>query len=104
MRELTRQGLPKTGTENFGGATVTAGGLVFCSGTRDNQIRAFNASTGEELWSDTLARHGTAPPMTYEVAGVQYLVIPATGGGKLGGPSSDEWVAYALPPAARSRP
>jgi quinoprotein glucose dehydrogenase len=94
--ELTAQGVPKTGTENFGGAIVTAGGLVFCSGTRDKKIRAFDKETGDELWSYTLPLHGTAPPATYSVNGRQFLVIPATGGGKLGGATGDEWVAFAL--------
>ena len=94
--ELTAQGIPKTGTENFGGAMVTAGGLVFCSGTRDNLIRAFDAKTGEELWSHKLPFHGTAPPATYAVGGRQFVVIAATGGGKLGGPTGDSWVAFAL--------
>jgi glucose dehydrogenase/sugar phosphate isomerase/epimerase len=101
--ELTRQGIPKTGTENFGGASVTAGGLVFCSGTRDNRIRAFNTTTGAELWSHELPRHGTAPPATYLAKGRQFIVIPATGGGKLGGPTSDTWVAFALPPESLNR-
>jgi glucose dehydrogenase/sugar phosphate isomerase/epimerase len=95
--ELTAQGVPKTGTENFGGAMVTAGGLVFCSGTRDNMIRAFDSATGAELWSNKLPLHGTAPPATYTVNGRQYIVIAATGGGKLGGPTGDSWVAFALP-------
>lgn len=99
--ELTRQGIPKTGTENFGGAIVTAGGLVFCSGTRDKKIRAFSAETGEELWSADLPLHGTAPPTTYKAGGRQYVVIAATGGGKLGGPTGDAWVAFALPAAKR---
>ena len=94
--ELTAQGIPKTGTENFGGAMVTAGGLVFCSGTRDNLIRAFDAKTGEELWSHKLPFHGTAPPATYAVGGRQFVVIAATGGGKLGGPTGDNWVAFTL--------
>ena len=94
--ELTAQGIPRTGTENFGGAMVTAGGLVFCSGTRDNLIRAFDAKTGEELWSHKLPLHGTAPPATYWVNGRQFVVIAATGGGKLGGPAGDSWVAFAL--------
>ena len=38
--------LPKSGTENFGGATATAGGLVFCAGTSDQKIRAFDSSSG----------------------------------------------------------
>ena len=67
--ELTAKGVPKTGTENFGGAMVTAGGLVFCSGTRDNKIRAFDAETGAELWSAVLPLHGTAPPASYEAGG-----------------------------------
>lgn len=95
--ELMKAGIPKTGTENFGGAIVTASGLVFCSGTRDNKIRAFSAATGAELWSADLPLHGTAPPTTYEVNGRQFVVIAATGGGKLGGPTGDAWVAFSLP-------
>ena len=95
--ELTSRGIPKTGQENFGGATVTAGGLVFCSGTRDNKIRAFSSADGKELWSAPLPLHGTAMPATYEVDGRQFVVLPATGGGKLGGPQGDAWVAFALP-------
>ncbi|MEW6305935.1 MAG: PQQ-binding-like beta-propeller repeat protein [Verrucomicrobiota bacterium] len=95
--ELTKQGVPKTGTENFGGALVTAGGLVFCGGTRDGKIRAFDADTGAELWSAKLPWGGYAPPATYQVNGRQFIVIPATGGGKLGGPTGDAYVAFALP-------
>jgi quinoprotein glucose dehydrogenase len=95
--ELTRKGIPKTGTENFGGATVTAGGLVFCGGTRDIKIRAFDKSTGEELWSHPLPFGGFAPPAVYQVHGKQYLVIPATGGGKLATPMGDAYVAFTLP-------
>ncbi|MEK0447405.1 MAG: hypothetical protein RLZZ399_2726 [Verrucomicrobiota bacterium] len=95
--ELTRQGIPVTGQENFGGAMVTASGLVFASGTWDKRIRAFDADTGKELWSYALPFLGTAPPASYEVGGRQYIVLPATGGGKLGGESGDAWVAFALP-------
>jgi quinoprotein glucose dehydrogenase len=97
--ELTRKGIPITGTENFGGATVTAGGLVFCAGTRDQKIRAFDSRTGEELWQAKLPFGGYAPPATYMVKGRQYVVIAATGGGKLGPPLGDAWIAFALPPA-----
>jgi len=97
--ELTRDGVPKTGTENFGGAIVTAGGLVFCSGTRDSKIRAFDQDTGAELWSAKLPWVGTAPPACYEVNGRQFIVIAATGGGKLGTPLGDAYVAFALPSA-----
>jgi quinoprotein glucose dehydrogenase len=95
--ELTAQGVPKTGTENFGGPMVTAGGLVFCGGTRDEKLRAFDKDTGEELWSAKLPWGGYAPPATYEVNGRQYVVITATGGGKVGTATGDAWVAFALP-------
>jgi len=95
--ELTAQGVPKTGTENYGGAIVTAGGLVFCSGTRDHKIRAFNKDTGAELWSAKLPWVGNAPPATYQVNGRQFVVIAATGGNKLGTPYGDAYVAFALP-------
>jgi glucose dehydrogenase len=65
--------------------------------TRDKKIRAFSADSGEELWAAELPLHGTAPPTTYEVAGRQFVVIAATGGGKLGGRTGDAWVAFALP-------
>lgn len=95
--ELTKDGVPKTGTENFGGAIVTGGGLVFCSGTRDRKIRAFDADTGAELWSGDLPLHGTAPPTAYEAGGRQFVVVAASGGGKLGGETGDTWIAFALP-------
>jgi quinoprotein glucose dehydrogenase len=40
---------------------------------------------------------GYAPPATYEVNGRQYVVIAATGGGKLEGETGDAYVAFALP-------
>jgi len=95
--ELTRQGIPKTGTENYGGAIVTAGGLVFCSGTRDDRIYAFDKSSGKELWSAPLPWVGNAPPASYQVHGRQFIVIAATGGNKLGTPYGDAYVAFALP-------
>ena len=49
--ELTAAGVKLTGTENYGGAIVTAGGLVFCAGTRDHKIRAFDKDTGAERGS-----------------------------------------------------
>lgn len=97
--DLAEGGLTHTGAENFGGATVTAGGLVFCAGTPDALMRAFDSETGEELWSHELPFVGSAPPAVYEADGRQYVVIAATGGGKLGTPAGDAWVAFALPGA-----
>ncbi len=95
--ELTARGVPKTGTENFGGTIVTAGGLVFIGGTRDAKFRAFDKNTGEELWHAQLPAGGYATPCTYEVGGRQFVVIPASGGGKLGTPPGDSIMAFALP-------
>jgi quinoprotein glucose dehydrogenase len=95
--ELAAKGNKPTGTENYGGAIVTAGGLVFCSGTRDSKIRAFDKDTGAELWSAKLPWVGNAPPSTCQVNGKQFVVIAATGGNKLGTPYGDAYVAFALP-------
>jgi quinoprotein glucose dehydrogenase len=98
LKELTKQGLPLTGSQNLGGATVTAGGLVFVAGTEDEKLRAFDADTGAELWCAKLPFAGTAAPAVYEVGGVQYVVVTATGGGRVGGPSGmgDAIVAFRL--------
>lgn len=92
--ELTARGIPRTGTENFGGASVTAGGLVFASGTRDNRIWAFDKHSGEALWSADLPYTGSAPPTIFELRGEAYVVVPATGGGKLETPGGDALVAF----------
>jgi quinoprotein glucose dehydrogenase len=95
--ELAAKGVPKTGQENFGGCMVTATGLVVAGGTRDKKLRAFDAETGAELWSYQLPLHSTAPPASYEVGDRQFIIVPVTGGGKLGGPTGDAWMAFALP-------
>jgi quinoprotein glucose dehydrogenase len=98
LEKLTQQGVPKTGSQNLGGASVTAGGLVFVAGTEDERLRAFDADTGAELWSAKLPFAGTAAPAIYEAGGRQFVVITATGGGRVGGASGagDAYVAFAL--------
>jgi quinoprotein glucose dehydrogenase len=95
---LAATGVPKTGTENYGGATATAGGLLFCSGTRDAKIRAFDKDNGRELWAAQLPWVGSAPPTTYSIKGRQFVVIASTGN-KLGKQDEygDAYVAFALP-------
>ena len=93
---LTARGVPITGTEQYGGPIVTAGGLLFIAATQDARFRAFDKSTGRLLWEATLPAPGYATPSTYAVGGKQFVVI-AAGGGKLGSKSSDTYVAYALP-------
>ncbi|CAN5404211.1 hypothetical protein BH23VER1_BH23VER1_21740 [soil metagenome] len=94
--ELTARGIPKTGTENYGGPVVTAGGLVFIAASKDEHIRAFDKATGTELWKRPLPAGGYATPATYEAGGRQFVVI-ACGGGKMGTKSGDAYGAFALP-------
>jgi type 1 glutamine amidotransferase len=95
--ELTARGVPKTGTENFGGTIVTAGSLVSVGGTKDEKFHAFDQSTGKPLWDYKLPVGGYATPCTYMVNGKQYVVIACSGGGKLNTKSGDSYVAFALP-------
>jgi quinoprotein glucose dehydrogenase len=97
--ELAAKGMKETGTENYGGPVVTAGGLVFIGATNyDRKFRAFDKSTGRLLWETTLPFSGNATPATYDVDGRQFVVI-AAGGGKGGrdAPSGGVYVAFALP-------
>ena len=93
--ELTARGIPRTGTENYGGPVVTAGGLLFIAASKDEHFRAFDKDTGTVLWETRLPAGGYATPATYAVDGIQYVVI-AAGGGKMGTKSGDAYVAYTL--------
>ena len=75
--ELSKKGIPITGTTSRSGATATDGGLIFVSGTSDYKIRAFDSSNGKELWNYKLPYIGSAPPTTYMTGGKQYIIIPA---------------------------
>jgi quinoprotein glucose dehydrogenase len=103
--ELAAQGLKDTGTENYGGPIVTAGGLVFIGATNfDKKFRAFDKDNGKLLWETVMVNSGNATPITYEVNGKQFVVIAAFGGyagtrpgaGNTG-PSRGAFVAFALP-------
>jgi quinoprotein glucose dehydrogenase len=85
-----------TGTENYGGPVVTAGGLLFIAATSDAKIRAYNKRTGRLLWEGDLPAAGFATPSIYAIDGREYVVI-ACGGGKLHKRSGDSYVAFALP-------
>nr|WP_232540913.1 PQQ-binding-like beta-propeller repeat protein [Spirosoma endbachense] len=92
--ELTKKGVPITGTDSYGGPLATAGGLVFIAGTKDERIRAFDKKTGKVVWEYQLPAGGFATPITYEVNGKQYVVI-AAGGGR-GQKAGGNYVAFAL--------
>jgi glucose dehydrogenase len=95
---LKAEGVPATGSENYGGPIVTAGGLVFIGASvYDRQFHAFDSRTGELLWQATLPYAGVATPATYMIDGKQYVVIAAGGGKDHKAPSGGTYVAFALP-------
>lgn len=93
--ELREKGIPPTGTLNWGGPAVTAGGLVFIAATQDQMFRAFDRATGEVLWETKLPTGGFASPSVYEVDGKQYIVIAC--GGTRDTPAGNQYVAFSLP-------
>jgi glucose dehydrogenase/mono/diheme cytochrome c family protein len=96
--ELAAKGIKNTGSENYGGPIVTAGGLLFIGATAyDKKFRAYDSRTGELLWETTLPYAGVATPATYMVDGKQFVVIATGGGRDPKSPSGGEYVAFALP-------
>ena len=94
--ELKKKGVPPTGTENYGGPVVTAGGLVFIAGTLDKMFRAFNKMNGKLVWSYELPFAAFATPAMYKIGDKQFITI-ACGGGKLKTTSGDAYVTFAIP-------
>jgi len=96
--ELAAKGMKNTGSENYGGPIVTAGGLLFIGATNyDKKFHAFDKSTGELLWETTLPFAGNATPISYAVNGRQFIVIAAGGGKDPKSGSGGVYVAFALP-------
>ena len=94
--ELAAKGLKNTGTENYGGPVVTAGGLLFIGATNfDRKFRAYDKRNGKLLWETELPSGGNATPAVFELNGKQVVII-AAGGGKAKH-SGGSYVAYALP-------
>ena len=94
--ELSKRGLPVTGTENYGGPAITSNGLIFIAASQDEKFRVYDQQDGSLLYETKLPAAGYATPSLYTVDGKQYVVV-ACGGGKLGTNSGDSYVAFALP-------
>ena len=79
--DSTRQekGAPETGQEGKAGPIITAGGLLFISGTDDNKLRALDKATGKLLWQTTLPALANATACTYNVKGKQYVALSVGG-------------------------
>jgi quinoprotein glucose dehydrogenase len=100
VRDTSRIPLPfKLGVPGLGGPIVTRGGLAFLSGTLDYFLRAYDVTSGKQLWESRLPAGGQATPMTYwsSASSRQFVVVVAGGHGTFGTRSGDAIIAYALP-------
>jgi quinoprotein glucose dehydrogenase len=96
--ELAAKGMADTGTENYGGPILTAGGVLFIGATLfDHKLHAFDPKTGKLLWQGDLPFAGNATPCTYMIDGKQYVVIATAGSRNPKGPQGAAYVAFALP-------
>jgi glucose dehydrogenase len=87
----------------IGGALATAGGLVF-TGTADKQFLAFDAKSGQQLWSYKASGGVNAPPISYSVNGKQYVAVAAGGNYQINSPRSDEVLVFTLGGASAASP
>jgi len=95
--ELAAKGMTNTGSENYGGGAVTAGGLFFIAATNfDKKFRAFDKLSGELLWEKTLPFAGNATPAVYEVDDTEYVVIASGGGKSVRDKTGGQFIAFAL--------
>jgi PQQ-dependent dehydrogenase (methanol/ethanol family) len=83
----------------IGGALATAGNLVFM-GEGNGWFDAFNAQTGQRLWRYNLGAGVNAPPITYQVSGVQYVAVAAGGNFQMTYPYGDTVAIFRLPSAS----
>ncbi|WP_292634092.1 glucose/quinate/shikimate family membrane-bound PQQ-dependent dehydrogenase, partial [Mesorhizobium sp.] len=97
--DMTPLPLPlKVGVPGIGGPMITAGGVAFLGAAVDDYLRAYDLTTGRQLWQARLPAGGQATPMTYTVAdGRQFVVIVAGGHGSVGTKPGDYVMAYTLP-------
>ena len=96
--ELAAKGMANTGTENYGGPILTAGGVLFIGATLfDRKLHAFDPKTGKLLWEGDLPFAGNATPSTYMIDGKQYVVIATSDSRNPKGPQGAAYVAFVLP-------
>ena len=86
----------KTDQPLVGGVLATAGGLVFM-GEGDGHFNAYDAADGKRLWQTVADAGVNAPPISYEIDGVQYIAVAAGGSSIFGYKQGDQILVYALP-------
>ncbi|QPC88180.1 membrane-bound PQQ-dependent dehydrogenase, glucose/quinate/shikimate family [Mesorhizobium sp. NBSH29] len=97
--DMTPLPLPlKVGVPGIGGPIITAGGVAFLAATVDDYLRAYDVTSGTQLWQTRLPAGGQSTPMTYTVEdGRQFVVMVAGGHGSVGTKPGDYVLAYTLP-------
>ncbi|MGF7158776.1 quinoprotein glucose dehydrogenase [Rhodoligotrophos appendicifer] len=90
-------GLRSWGSPTLGGPVATAGGVVFLGASVDSRVRALDARTGRELWSDLVEAPAVSIPAVFTHEGVDYVVFAVGGNSILKPEVSDQVVAYRLP-------
>ena len=85
----------KTPQPMIGGIMATAGGLVF-AGEGNGQFKAYDAATGNVLWSFQAGAGVNAPPSSYTVEGKQYIVVAAGGNVQLNYKRGNNIIAFTL--------
>jgi mono/diheme cytochrome c family protein len=96
--DLVKLGIKDTGTENYGGPIVTAGGVLFIGATvYDRKFHAFDTHSGKLLWEFELPFAGMATPSTFMIDGRQYIVTVSSGGRDPKSPIGGAYIAFTLP-------
>ena len=85
------------GTASLGAPILTESGLAIIGAAQDDYVRAFDVTTGEELWRERIPAGAQATPMTYRSGGRQYVVIAAGGHARAQTTLGDHLIAFALP-------
>jgi glucose dehydrogenase len=85
-----------------GGTLATAGGLVF-TGEGIGYLNAFDAKTGEILWKFRAGAGVNAPPISYEIDGVQYIAVAVGGNVVFGYVPGDDILVFALPERSKAK-
>jgi len=72
--------------------------VVFLGATVDDYLRAYDLSSGRQLWSARLPAGGQSTPMSYTSSdGRQFVLIVAGGHGSIGTKAGDYVMAWTLP-------
>jgi glucose dehydrogenase len=93
----------KTTQPLVGGVLATGGGLTF-TGEGNGAFDAFDAGTGQQLWTYACGAGVNAPPISYSVEGTQFVAVAAGGNALFGYPKGDAIMAFALPDPKHPQP